>query len=374
MTTKIAETALKLLGHVHDEHEFMDLCRQHGIISLVYRALKKGGELDAKLSTAIKEEFEKIYYGVAMSNLRRQEELRLILNACAAKNLEFIVLKGMALAYYVYRDVALRPMGDIDLFVRKEDVSKMEQILLELGYAHFDQEKQALLKELSCGLQFSREGRFSLEINWDIVQLERIKGSVRFNNEDLWKYVFIYDAGPLSFKILKPEMQILTLGFHHFLHGFIRLIWLNDIAAMIQVHGTQMDWELIVNLAGHYKIKHLIWFVLNLSQSLLGAAVPSWVLKKFEPAVWKRSLYRQLIAEKEILYHPRTRLSSKRYLADILLMDGLFNESKVVKNIIFPSKAWITNHYNLMGKNTAGLYRIAHPFILLTDSVKHKSK
>lgn len=366
---QIKEIAIRLFEFIRDEHLFIETVRMHGIASILYRAIAEDKVFASKFSPMICDELEKTYYAVAMSNLHRQEELRIVLDACAAKNIEVIVFKGMALAYYVYHDIALRPMSDIDLFVHQEDIPVLEKALLELGYVYFDPFKKEILKELSCGLQFSKEGRFSLEINWDMIQLERIKGVVKFDNTDLWKYSSIYDAGSLSFRVLKPEMQILTLAFHHFLHGFIRLIWLYDIAKLVEVYGSQMDWELMIALSKRYKIKYLTWFVLDASQTLLGAAVPSWVLEKTGPSSFKKSLYKRLIKEEDILFHPCTRKSSKRYLADVFLMDGFLNGMRVIKNIVFPSKAWIANHYDLENSNATRLYRIAHPLFLLRDSI-----
>ncbi|MCP4365035.1 MAG: nucleotidyltransferase family protein [Planctomycetes bacterium] len=45
-----------------------------------------------------------------------------------------ILLKGAHLAQVVYSNIALRPMGDIDILVKKNDLPKAKELLLELGY------------------------------------------------------------------------------------------------------------------------------------------------------------------------------------------------------------------------------------------------
>src|SRR3972149_9363372 len=48
--------------------------------------------------------------------------------------IKVILLKGSHLAQFVYQDIGVRPMGDIDILVRKDDLQKAETLLLQMGY------------------------------------------------------------------------------------------------------------------------------------------------------------------------------------------------------------------------------------------------
>ena len=55
--------------------------------------------------------------------------------------IKVILLKGSHLAQFVYQDIGVRPMGDIDILVRKEDLSKAEELLLQMEYYYQDERK-----------------------------------------------------------------------------------------------------------------------------------------------------------------------------------------------------------------------------------------
>jgi hypothetical protein len=360
----------KLLSSSRDDYQFLDACRRHGILALVHRAQGKDPSLASKLSPAVKEGAERSYYAIAMSNLRRREELAALLDAFKSAGIDAIVLKGMALTAIYYRDEGLRPMGDIDLFVKKDDAAKISTVLSRLDYEPFDAQRQPLLKELSSGLQFGREGEFLLETSWDLVSLDRMKNIIRVDNDDLWRFSREYDGGPAPIRAFVAELQILTLGLHYFLHGFSRLIWLVDIAQVIHQLGEEIDWDLVCAKARQYKIKTLTWLTLKMAGQILDAPVPEKVTETLCPGAAKRKIIENLVGEREMVSTPRGRDEAKRYLTELALMDGIGPEARFSSNIFFPSRAWIVNHYNLADDKGVWHRRIAHPFILIKDAFR----
>ncbi len=367
---QIHKAAIELLGDARDDYQFIDACRRHGILSLLYRAQARDPALASLLSPAVKEESERSYYAIAMSNLKRREEMAQVLEAMGQAGIDIIVLKGMALMSIYYRDEGLRPMSDIDLFIKREDADKAAAALSKLDYQLFDAARQPLLKELSHGLQFGREGEFLLELAWDLVSLDRMKKIVTVDAADLWRFSDEYSAEPVAIRALVPEFQILTLGLHYFLHGFSRLIWLCDIAQVIDQSGEKIDWDLVSAKAIRYKIKNITWFVLKMAAEILDASIPEDVARKLCPGVARRKVIEKLIGRRELVSAPRGRDESKRYASEIALMDGIFTDARLSSNILFPGRAWIVNHYNLAGEKNIWSKRIAHPFVMIKDAVK----
>ncbi len=74
------------------------------------------------------------YYATATHNLLLGRQLASCLRALAAASVPAIVLKGAALLETVYENIALRPISDVDLLVRRADLTVARQVLERLGY------------------------------------------------------------------------------------------------------------------------------------------------------------------------------------------------------------------------------------------------
>src|SRR5512144_1163066 len=66
---------------------------------------------------------QEAYFLHAARNTIILEDLRAIIRILALQGIDAIVLKGACLAETVYDDIALRPMHDIDILIREEDLS-----------------------------------------------------------------------------------------------------------------------------------------------------------------------------------------------------------------------------------------------------------
>ena len=74
------------------------------------------------------------YFATARRNLLAFNALARVIEHLNAHGIPNILLKGVALALTLYKNEALRPMGDVDLLVRWDDVPRTVELLRELGY------------------------------------------------------------------------------------------------------------------------------------------------------------------------------------------------------------------------------------------------
>lgn len=103
------------------------------MLYFLYHCLKPRN-LDRLLPTDILETVRTGYFECAWRNNSLYSDLSKILKALHQENIPVILLKGAHLAQTVYSNIALRPMGDIDILVRKSDLLKTKKQLLGLGY------------------------------------------------------------------------------------------------------------------------------------------------------------------------------------------------------------------------------------------------
>ncbi len=106
---------------------------RHGVTPLLYHRLKTLGS-DANIPVSILQRLRKTYLTSAARNVHLYHELSNVLAVLQKADIPVIVLKGAHLAEIVYGNIALRPMSDTDLLIKRQDLARSQQKLLETGY------------------------------------------------------------------------------------------------------------------------------------------------------------------------------------------------------------------------------------------------
>jgi len=134
---------------------------KHNLAPLLYHRLKT-------IYPSVK--LHKAYLISARRNTRLYNDFSKIINAL--ENIPVIVLKGAHLAQNVYANIALRPMIDLDILVKKTDLLKAGEKLLEMGYISGTSRVGDI--EAICAKQqhlppFTKPDAFPVDIHWTIV-------------------------------------------------------------------------------------------------------------------------------------------------------------------------------------------------------------
>ncbi len=124
----------------HDWEEFWKVSRIHSVTELLYSRIK-ALNIVQHFPDNVLERFREFLYLRASANswlLKTGDDAtqKLIENG-----IETLALKGFFLQQAVYADDEIRPMNDVDLLVRKEQIPAAIEILNEIGFrvlGHFD--------------------------------------------------------------------------------------------------------------------------------------------------------------------------------------------------------------------------------------------
>ncbi|MBI4436449.1 MAG: signal peptidase I [Candidatus Omnitrophica bacterium] len=259
----------------------------------------------------------------------------------------FIVQKGMALAYTLYPDPATRPMVDIDLYLRKNDVpsaiSLLEGLGYELGAAKFREELITFGGELS----FHKKNAPFVELHWCLEQYERLKGIVKVDEEDLWKRTVSYTISGRKFLTLCSEHQLLALSIHlgliHRFRGSLK--WFLDIDQFVMKFGEDLDWEELFQTARRWGIERVFCQVLLATQELFNTPLP--------PLPIQNSSF--------FLRHP---------IFQWFLPDRPSDRLRVLFRIFFPSREWLIYRYRLKRRDLIPFHRFLHPLFVLIGKTR----
>jgi hypothetical protein len=280
-----------LLGGEVDWLRLLADAMHYGVDPLVYHALETDAGR-AAVPRGVMDRLARAYYQHAALNGRLYAELRRILTACARAGIPTIVLKGAAIAEQVYGNVALRPMRDLDLLVRQQDVKAADDLLRRLRYRPDESYRSGawyLNHHHHLAPYRSSDGRVVVELHGHIVPPG---APVRVPVEDLWRRARPASIASTPTLVLAPRDFLLHLCLDvSCLDRFVgKLRTLCDIAAWVARCGDEIEWLLLLEDARDYRAERFVYYPLWLARSLVRAEIPPYVLRDLESSIRRPSL------------------------------------------------------------------------------------
>lgn len=225
------------------------------------------------------------YYDTAARNIRRFDELGKLLAAMHDAGIPVVVLKGAALAEFVYGDIALRPMFDTDVLVRPEDIAGAFRVLRAAGYAPEGPFDMAAEQTLNHAVPFLTPTGFRLDLHWTILTPRHRRGIDGQGLSALWARAQPVSFGGVPAWALCPTDLLLHLCLHVSVgHWFDKgLLAYVDIAEVtrrerVDAAGAQVDWAAFTDRARAWGIANGVRLALQLAGEWAGAVIPPHVL------------------------------------------------------------------------------------------------
>jgi hypothetical protein len=260
-----------LLRQPVDWHKLLRLADHHGVTSLLYQTL-------APLQDAIPSGALPALRQSCETNIRKSlfltRELIRILDCLDRLGIEVIPYKGLVMSEVYYGDMALRQSGDMDMFVRKQDVARIKTLVRDFGYTPRvfvpeDAEQAYIASGYECTFD-SPAGKNLLELQW--APQPRFY-AVDFDMDGLFERAVNITFADRAVKTPSPEDLLLILSMHAAKHVWGRLIWLCDIAQILK--RANLNWDWIRSQARSLGIERILHITLLLANQLLGAEIPS---------------------------------------------------------------------------------------------------
>jgi hypothetical protein len=314
---------------------------KHSITPLLYQHLK---QFNTQIPTQALERLNKIYLNAFLRNTYIYNELSKILSNANKDNIPIVVLKGAALAESVYSNIALRPMKDLDLYIKIEDVQKINDLLIQLGWKS-RQELEDIDHILETG--------YSLRYEIPLLPIDLHLRVPELSELNIWANVTSIKIGSTDTLVLKPEILLVFLCYHLYEHAcdeLAELIKFYDIILILRKYREDIKWDYFIQMAFANKCENIIHQVLEIINSDFGEDIPPNVLDKLMSTKYtvqiRKSLYKPL---PEILYriHPIKKIVLAIYLH---WMDPKkYTIGNIFKSIFespFPSKKFIIDRYS----------------------------
>jgi hypothetical protein len=276
----------------------------YGITPLLHFHLSKLAD-SASIPPQVMEHLQNSARWYAFRNMSLYRELWEVLSTFSEHEIPVIVLKGAALAPLVYEDITLRPMVDVDLLVRRQDLEAVERLLCTLNYVPDEScFSQTWYQDYHHHLvpYVKHDRGLVLEIHHHISPPPL---SDRMPIHDLWQRALPVQIATLPTFMLVPEDLLLHLSLHLIDdilgRGMAKPRILGDMAETIRRYQTQIDWDQLLRNAKTYGVDKYLYYALRLAREMVAAEVTTQVLYALRSSI--RGSFLEDIALKLMMQH-----------------------------------------------------------------------
>lgn len=228
------------------------------------------------------------YYATMLRNTALAEELLRVLAAFRQVGVAALPVKGVVLAETLYGSLALRPLGDLDVLVRPDDLPGARAVLGALGFAQAAEPGYENIYHPYHDPPYYRateSGTICLELHWGLwashfFQLE---------TDVLWRRAVPARLNGADVSILSPEDTLLHLAIHRS-RSALRLRFVCDVAELLRRHRATLDWDYLLAQTRAAGARTTMFYTLALAEDLLEAPLPDGMLARLHVSPMKRRL------------------------------------------------------------------------------------
>jgi len=283
LNPEIKAKLTKLLNIDLDWDYLIQRAFEHKLMPLLYWNLKRfQDEVPENVFKCLKESFNRN----AKKNLLMLGELFKLLNLFEKHDLNIIPYKGPLLAIYAYKNLALRQFDDLDIYVNKNDVLDVKEILISNGYkAQFEldgfKERRFIKSQREYKFK-NTEINITLEIHW---QFQGVTLTLSDDPGFLGDPKNVETVTVSNKEILSPspENMLLILCIHASGDLWAKLSMISDISELIKYH--EMNWAYIIERCEELGIKRLLMVNLLLAHDILDLNLPNNIINQLKSEI-----------------------------------------------------------------------------------------
>ncbi|WP_034157442.1 nucleotidyltransferase domain-containing protein [Sphingomonas sp. ERG5] len=320
---------------------FAKLVARHRVVGLAYAALSSAGvtvpgTIARSLMTRVAQMAEQNRI-LAVESVRLQVMLEVA-------GIPSLLVKGAPLAQLAYDSLALKHAKDIDLLVRPEDLATALALVRADGYQLWLPARALSERQLRDVMRHSRdialihrERRVQLELHWGLTDNPRMLAGLSASAAT--QTVTLGKEGP-GVRTLGPDDLFAYLCVHGAAHGWIRLKWLADVAALVG-QGAPDEIDRLYRAAVARGVGECAAQALLLAQMLLDLTVP---LALAEELGASRRVRKLVAVALDIMVGPG---------AEREIGDRRFGQAKLIRARFLLSRGWRDLGVNIVTHMTA---------------------
>jgi len=335
--------------------------KRFGVLPLLYKHLSEGGR-SSLVPDPVMAELRIYRRFLAFRTFQLHRSALQLFEKISDRNLRVMPLKGIYLGEALYGDITLRPVSDIDILCRKEDLDTMHCILESMGYRQPVIYKSKLHERLLQGKSSHCPPYCSKQLGQVEVHTHTLPG-IGYDHElmeSVWRSSKPFSFGGAKLNGLSLEDQLFHLSLHLHHHaagsGGIALYWFCDIHEWISKNVSHTDWERFCHRAVSVGVNKRIGELLVLMKTVWHTDIPPDALEMLDASGHSLSMKQILHREKSTYF-----LTSIKKIRRATLIPGWSNRCRYMARYLFPQREYLLYRYKPKRADNVWIYRILHP-------------
>jgi hypothetical protein len=304
-----------------------------------------------QLPPGIQETLRANYYTAAVHFMRREHELKEVLQTLASAGVPVVLLKGAAVAYSLYPNPVLRTMGDLDLWIPHAQLFPARRALHAIGYtvrSREDHRPQALKDALAGETQMMRDrpGAGLVELHWNVYPGEWLRHTTCIDEAKIWDRSVPIEG----MNMLRPAAEDLVLHASVHLavnHQMSDAVMRTMLDITLVLRTREMDWEALAHRAKEWRVATAVWLVLSLVSEFLGDPEARLPLRTIAPSRFRQRVLRWFVPGIPPSGSPRLAEGPRKFLYQLCLVDRPIDIIRLLWRGLFPDRTWLVLRYKL---------------------------
>jgi hypothetical protein len=320
---------------------FLEKAKKEKAAALMFKTFSANEEIKGFLPEDIFADLRAIYQTVLARNLLHHQTLKEISERFDQQGIPFMVFKGLSLAEGVYQDAGLRPMGDLDILVKIQDLPKADRILNEFHY-----KKPFISPDLSHisyspyrnSFLYHKSGAYPAHIHlfWHIINLYPYDESIlnKIDIEKIWDDAVDIQIENIVLRTFSIYHQIIYLCLHALTHLYQPLILLCDIDRLLHLEKEKIDWDILVQESFNFGLSKVVYLGLYATRQVFDTDIPARALHQLKPArmsLFERGFMDSFLSAGRLLNEPLTH-----FLLYLGMNNTLAKRLSFSRHILFP--------------------------------------
>jgi len=274
-----------LENRIEEWDEIYEEAKAHGIHTLLYPVLKEMN-IQKRVGAEIMQKWQKSALSLSMYQLQLMKEVQKVLSCFHKEGIEAIALKGIILReLYPYPE--LRSMGDADILVRRQDMDRAKEILLELDFFEGGKNPEHI--------EYRNKNNVEIELHESLIGEGRFRKAVKLE-ETVWDNAVETSIFDVPVLMLSKEDNFLYTGLHmakHIINSGFGLRQLSDFALLYESIKTEVDWNNFFENLEKYSAQKFFTLLFLACEQLFSIKLPDCKVLK----VRSNRKYSQLLIE-----------------------------------------------------------------------------
>ncbi len=339
----------------------IEFARKSNIAQMLFTYLKSQ---NVSPPPAVAEAIRKIHIASVTRNMKLFHELEKILRAFQTAGITAVPVKGAWLAEATYRNIALRGMGDVDLWVPRSQLDAARQVMVSLGYSSRSRadRPQALQDALAGETQMFKTGAPMVELHWNVFPGEWLRHTARIDEQVIWQRTLPHHRE--NVRQLTPEDAIIHICVHLAVNHQMSMPGLRTLLDLdCARQRLNIDWGTVAERARAWRVSTATWLVLQMLAELFGDPERKLSLQDLRPSPLRRWILRRFISPQNLMEGIKISSGPKRFVFLLALVDKPSGALYLIWRALMPDRKWLTLRYGLQDAPVwrIWLQRMWHP-------------